>query len=497
MAGLTVVGLGPGGADLVLPAARQALEAARRRFVRTARHPAVEELRAEGVEFEAFDRIYEQASDLDAVYPAIVAELLAATEAGDGVVYAVPGSPVVAERTVVLLREALGDELVVVPGVSFADLAWTRLGIDPLGGARVVDARAFAIDAANACGPLLIAQCDMPMLVSDVKLSLLDVLDAGHEVVVLAHLGLSTERVARLPLEDLDRGSFVPDHLTSVFVDTGGIAIAPEFARLVALTERLRGPGGCPWDAKQTHHSLARHLLEEAYEVVEAIEGLPSAAPGDDLDAIEPGAYEALEDELGDLLFQAVIHSVLAAEAGAFTIADVLRGIHDKLVRRHPHVFGDVELDTADDVVRNWEQIKRGEKTAAAGHGEIDPAPPVSLVAGIATTLPGLLYLPKVFRKATAIGLDLGAGALAELETEVAALAGSGGDVGAVIAAAAAVAWSRDVDPEAALRAAAERRRDWFVRMEQIAAERGVDLAAADPVVATELWDLARGADPA
>lgn len=492
MARVTVVGLGPGGADLVLPAARQAIVGAGRRFVRTARHPAVAELRAEGIEFEAFDRIYEQARDLDAVYSAIVAELLAASAASDEVVYAVPGSPVVAERTVVLLRETLGDELVVVPGVSFADLAWTRLGVDPLGGARVVDARAFAVDAANASGPLLIAQCDTPMLLSDVKLALLDVLDAEHDVIVLAHLGLPTERVERLPLAELDRGSFVPDHLTSVYVDTGGVAIAPEFARLVALTERLRGPGGCPWDAKQTHHSLARHLLEEAYEVVEAIEGLPAAAPGGDLDAIEPGAYEALADELGDLLFQAVIHSVLAAEAGAFNIADVLRGIHDKLVRRHPHVFGDVEVDTADDVVRNWEQIKRDEKTAV-GADRL----PVSLVAGIATTLPGLLYLPKVFRKATAIGLDLGAGSLGELEAEVAALADGGGDVGAVIAAAAAVAWSRDVDPEAALRAAAERRRDWFVALERLAAERGVDLAMGDPAVAAELWDLARGASPA
>src|SRR5204862_8273054 len=165
-------------------------------------------------------------------------------------------------------------------------------------------------------------------------------------VTVLARLGLPDEAVTTVPLEDLDR-LVEPDHLTSVFVEPppGGPGQACE--RLVALTERLRGPGGCPWDAEQTHHSLARHLLEEAYEVAEAIDLLPAAAPGGE-QPIPAGAYDPLEDELGDLLFQVVIHSVLAREAGAFTIADVARGIHAKLVRRHPHVFGTVGVDGSD-----------------------------------------------------------------------------------------------------------------------------------------------------
>ncbi len=121
-----------------------------------------------------------------------------------------------------------------------------------------------------------------------------------------------------------------------MFVDAGPATVAGEFAELVALSELLRAPGGCPWDAEQTHHSLARYLLEESYETVEAIEGLPADAPAGEVDA---DAYARLEDELGDLLYQVVFHSVLAREAGAFTIGDVARGIHEKLVRRHPHVF--------------------------------------------------------------------------------------------------------------------------------------------------------------
>ena len=168
---------------------------------------------------------------------------------------------------------------------------------------------------------MLLAQCDTTFVCSDVKLALLEDLPPDHDVTVLQGLGLPDERVFTVALAELDR-AVEPDHLTSLFVDTGEVAVGAELARLVALTERLRGPGGCPWDAAQTHHSLRRHVLEEAYEVAEAIEQLPADAPAGD---VPPGAYDALEDELGDLLFQVMIHSVLAAEAGAFTIADVAR----------------------------------------------------------------------------------------------------------------------------------------------------------------------------
>jgi tetrapyrrole methylase family protein/MazG family protein len=480
---IVVVGLGPAGADMILPAARRALERARIRFVRTAHHPAVAELDAAGIAMSAFDDRYEAAADLDAVYAAIVAALLEAASAGDEVVYAVPGSPTVAERTVVLLHEqarAVGVTVEVIPGVSFADLAWAVVGVDSFGGAHVVDARALATSAAGRSGPLLIAQCDSAPVLSEVKLVLLDALDPETPITVLARLGLPDEHVTRVALADLDR-TVTPDHLTSLFVDTGGTAVAGEVAALVALTERLRGPGGCPWDAEQTHHSLVRHLLEEAYEVAEAIDALPAAAPGGD-EPIPAGAYDALEDELGDLLFQVVIHSVLASEAGAFTIADVARGIHEKLVRRHPHVFGTVEVDGSDDVVRNWEQIKREEK----GSG--------SLVAGI-TGLPALLLVPKLFRKAESIGLDPSADAVGRAR---AALDRDGADdfddldaIGELLAAVVAIAWRHGVDPEAALRDWARRFRDHFAAMEVQAAADGVDLARATPESVAKRWDSA------
>jgi len=462
---VVVVGLGPAGVDLLLPAARAALERIPVRYVRTARHPAVDELAREGLVLEPLDLLYDTGDDLDTVYAAIAARVVAAAQELGEVAYAVPGSPSVAERTVVLLRGA-GIDIEIVPGLSFADLAWNRLGIDPMTGARVIDARTFAVDSAGVAGLMLLAQCDTRFVLSDVKLALLEVLAPDHEVIVLQGLGLPHERLVTVALSELDQ-AVEPDHLTSVFVDTGGTSVAGELARLLALTERLRGPGGCPWDAAQTHHTLRRHLLEEAYEVAAAIDELPPEAPGGEIPA---GAYDALEDELGDLLFQVMIHSVLAAEAGAFTIADVALGIHAKLVRRHPHVFGEVDAATPDAVVTNWEQIKKDEK----GHA--------SLVEGITPGLPSLLYVQKLLRKAESIGLAPPAGD---------AMFGDERALGDALAALAAAGARAGIDGESALAAWASRFRDRFARMERLAHAEGVDLVTADATVVRSLWDRA------
>jgi tetrapyrrole methylase family protein/MazG family protein len=473
----------------MLPSARAALSYLPRRYARTARHPAIAELAQHGLEFTTFDDRYDTADDFDALYASIVADLVAAAAEGE-VCYAVPGNPAVAERTVALLRESAtrGEiELDVLPGLSFADLAWARVGVDPLDGARLVDGQRFATEAAGLRGPLLIAHCISRLVLSDVKLALLETLPPDAPVTVLARLGLPDELVVTVALAELDR-TVEPDHLTSVFVDTGADAVAGEFARLVALAERLRAPGGCPWDAEQSHHSLARYLLEESYETVEAIEGLPAAAPAGEVDV---DAYARLEDELGDLLYQVVFHAVLAREAGAFTIADVSRGIHDKLVRRHPHVFGAVEADTVAEVMTNWEQIKLAEKGSA------------SLVEGISPGLASLLYTHKLYRKAASIGLDPGsdAEALDRAALAVDALRDAGAAateerLGDLLAAAVVLARARGVDAETALRGWIARFRDRFVRMEELAAAGDVELAAAPPDRVAALW-IEAGSTPA
>jgi tetrapyrrole methylase family protein/MazG family protein len=304
-----------------------------------------------------------------------------------------------------------------------------------------------------------------------VKLALLEHLGPDTPVTVLQRLGLPDERITVVALEELDRGAVVPDHLTSVFVDAGAVSAARELVRLLQLAKRLRDPGGCPWDAEQTHHSLTRYLLEESYEVVEAVEQLPTAG------------YAPLEDELGDLLYQVVFHAVIAQETGEFTMADVARGIHDKLVRRHPHVFGDVVAAgsvperqvSTDDVLRNWEQIKKEEKGTT------------SIVAGITPGLPSLLYTHKLFRKAASVGLEVDDvdAALDRIDAALAGLRAHDGDVEAqlaqVLAASVVVARAGGVDAESALRGWAAEYRRRFEAAEREADAQGVDIPTLWP----------------
>jgi tetrapyrrole methylase family protein/MazG family protein len=441
---VTVVGLGPAGPDLVTSAATRAIARVGRRFLRTRRHPAASVVG----EAESFDQLYERAESLDEVYAGIVDALVAAAERDGEVLYAVPGSPVVAERSVELLQADGRVAVELVPALSFADLAWVRLGVDPLArGVRLVDGHRFATEAAGERGPLLVAQCDTPDVLSEVKLAVGEVVDAtageaGGEpaVTVLQRLGLPDEAVVTLPWHELDR-AVEPDHLTSVYVPELAAPVAGEVAAFAEVVRRLRAE--CPWDRQQTHHSLRRHLLEEAYEVLEAIDHL-------DVEAGE--GFEALEEELGDLLFQVVFHATLAAEEGQFTLADVARGISTKLIGRHPHVFAGVEVADADEVAARWEQLKKAEKGRA------------SVMDGIPAALPALLYATKVQKKAASQGVDW-----RTLVAGDAALSETGRRLLDVVDAARAAG----DDPETELRIAAERLRDRFRALESSAGADG------------------------
>jgi tetrapyrrole methylase family protein/MazG family protein len=372
---VVVAGLGPAGPDLLTTGTLARIAAVANRYLRTRRHPAASAV----PDAEAFDELYERHDTFEDVYAAIVEALVAGAERHGTVLYAVPGSPVVAERSVELLVADARVHVEVLPALSFLDLAWARLAVDPVAlGVRLVDGRRFATEAAGERGPLLVAQCDRAHVLSDIKLAAED----GPDVVVLQRLGLEDESVRTVRWDDLDRG-FEPDHLTSLWIPALSAPIAGEVARFHELVRTLRAE--CPWDREQTHASLTRHLLEETYEVLEAIDHVdPETAAG----------FEALEEELGDLLFQVVFHAVLAAEEGQFTLADVARGIHDKLYARHPHVFDPTSgaTDLAQLTV-DWERRKVEEKGR------------VSVMDGIPAALPALAYAAKVQRKAESQGV--------------------------------------------------------------------------------------------
>jgi tetrapyrrole methylase family protein/MazG family protein len=439
-----VVGLGPAGPDLVTAGTLDLIDRAPVRFLRTVRHPAASVLDGAA----SFDHHYESAERIEDVYAAVVEDLVAAAQQHGEVLYAVPGSPVVAEHTVELLLVDGRIRTLVHAALSFADLTWVRLGVDPVAeGVRIVDAHRFEVEAAGERGPLLVCQCDSQFVLSDVKLAVED--PPAAPVVVLQRLGLPDEAVFTVAWEDLDR-EVVADHLTSLWVPELGAPVAGEVARLTALVRRLRTED--PWKAEQTHQSLQPYLVEESYEVLEAL---------DRMDPVDGEGAEELAEELGDLLYQVVLHAVLGAEAGWFDLADVATGIHDKLVARHPHLFDPAQAGapapSVDELVAGWESAKQTEK----GRG--------SRFDGIPPGLPALTYAAKVARKA---GVADQPGPTTEEQVAQALVA----LVDSAVAAG--------VDPEGALRRATDRR-VVGLRAEESTDDPGLDDPGPDETDAT------------
>ena len=483
---VTVVGLGPGPVGLVTQETIEAISSSTTRFVRTTRHPSAT-LVGSAV---SFDDEYERHDTFAEVYAAIAARVADAALKNGSALYAVPGSPGVLEDGV---RRLLADERLevrVLSAVSFLDLAWLRLGIDPVdAGVRLVDAHRFAESAANSAGPFLVAQCHADWVLSEIKLAH-ESARGDERVTVLHHLGLTDERVLDTTWDDLDRlersHGLVVDHLTSLYVPQLAEPVAGEMARLHALARTLREQ--CPWDREQTHASLVRYLIEETYEVVDALNAL---------DDDDPSTDEALIEELGDLLYQIEFHTTIAEQQGRFSLADVARTTHEKLVRRHPHVFGDVQATNAGDVVTTWDEIKRAERAAKI----VDDAP--DFFAGVSRAAPSLSLAQKLQKRAAEVGFDWPDvhGASAKLDEEIGELrvAAQSGDpavvrmeLGDVLFSVVNVARKLGLDAETALRDAADKFVARFARVQQLAAQRGMDLASSDLAQLDSLWDEAK-----
>jgi tetrapyrrole methylase family protein/MazG family protein len=472
MARVVVVGLGPGDADHITRHTLDLIERIPHRYLRTNRHPSAHLVAGAAT----FDDVYEAADTFDDVYSEIAERLVAAAGEHGEVLYAVPGSPLVLERTVRRLRDDPRVECIVEPAMSFLDLAYARLGIDPVEeGVTLIDGHEFATAAAGRSGPLLVAHTHANWVLSDIKLAAESAI-GDEPVVILQGLGTEHEIVAHTTWADLDR-TIDADHLTCIYIPHLGEPVGAELVRFHELARTLRER--CPWDQEQTHQSLVRYLLEETYEVVDALEALD---PGD------PSTDDALVEELGDLLYQIEFHATIAEQEGRFTMADVARGVHDKLVRRHPHVFGDTIADDPDTVVANWDAIKRAEKGRT------------SAFDGVPTSQPSLSYAYALQRKAAKVGFDWPDvdGALpkiAEEAAEVSEAAATGdlaqvhAEVGDLLFAVVNVARHLGVEPEAALRAAAHKFKRRFEQVEALASERGIDLPGAELWKLDELWD--------
>jgi tetrapyrrole methylase family protein/MazG family protein len=510
---ITIIGLGPGDPGMLTRAAWDALTNAETVYLRTAVHPTVAALPAAP---RSFDHLYERAGEFGAIYEQIADELIARALQGEPVHYAVPGHPLVAEATTRILLERgreRGVQVSIIAGVSFIEPVCDALGVDPLAhGMQLIDALDLQPPApddgpswadlhdhapytppltpfpALATRPLLICQLYNRRIASDVKLSLMERYPADHPVTLVRAAGVpDAQRVWQAPLYELDRSDGL-DHLTCAYL----APLAPlddlrSADGLAAVVTRLLGPNGCPWDREQDHRALRAALLEEAHEVLEAI------------DADDP---QALAEELGDLLLAVVSHSEMARQAGLFDIGDVYRGIAAKLIRRHPHVFGDLAVDGTGAVLQNWEAIKRAER---AEKGQVARGP----LDGIPASLPALATAQELTRKASRAGFDaedieLIWAKLAEEIGEVREVAHDDSlpaerraalleaEVGDLLLAAAKLSWRLGVDAESALRTAGAWFRARFTRLLAVAEAEGLHLPDMTVDAKVALWERAK-----
>ena len=503
---ITIVGLGPGAVGHLSLETMSIMQGCEQVILRTAVHPTVAELAKQGVKYTSCDDLYEAGASFEEVYQNVVTRVLTAAHKGD-VVYAVPGSPLVAEKTVVLLREqakAQNLELAIKPSMSFLDLAYVALGIDPIAGLRIIDAQDFGAIADAGQYPLMITQVYSQLVASDLKIALMENLPDEYELYFLRNMGLEDEECRPVKLFELDRQPKI-DHLTSVYIPPMGedenmpcgimafgkdeeeeavenmvdttsfddVDIQP----LVDVMRTLREPGGCPWDREQTHASIRSNMIEEVYEYLEAVDAEDT---------------EGMREELGDILMQIVFHARMAEEAGRFDLQDVIDEVVDKLIRRHPHVFGETKVTGSDEVLVNWEAIKKTEKTERK-----------HVLDGVTQGLPALLRAYKLQSKAAKVGFDWPdvKGVWDKVQEELAELqealasgdrAAAENELGDVLFALVNYARHQKIEPEVALNGTNNRFAKRFAHVESCVEESGKAWQDFSLDELDQFWDEAK-----
>lgn len=498
---LTIVGLGPGNPDLLTIEADRALRAAGEVYLRTRVHPSLAPI--EGaypeVTFHSFDRLYETLTSLEGVYQEIVTTLSRLAQRPGGVVYGVPGSPSTGETTVRRLIEEMTNRGIatrIIPGIGYIDSTLAAAGATDSAWLETIDAGEIVLlSHENAVGevpgqaqrlpwrapiptaPLVVSHLFDRDTASGVKLWLGRYYPDSHPMSLVRLQAAGGGEIERISLHEVDRREI--DHRTVLFVPPlSEDENVRTFSGLMNLTRTLRAPGGCPWDRQQTHETLKKHLLEETYEV---------------LDALDSGDPELLAEELGDLLFQVTIHSQVAAENGTFTIEDVIQNVVCKLIGRHPHVFGDLELESAQDVLNNWESFKQKEKPKRT-----------SIFEHIPKELPALPQSNLMQKRAAGVGFewpDLEA-VLKKVEEEIGELRQEVADeaakdeqreeFGDILFALVSVARHLHIDPEEALRLANRKFSARFQYVESRAGASGQTLRDLTPAELDVYWEEAK-----
>jgi tetrapyrrole methylase family protein/MazG family protein len=480
MPGIILIGLGPGDPAKLTREAWDVLASAGQVWLRTKQHPAVAGL-PPALKIHSFDELYENGDSFDDVYSAIVEKVLKLGKSPKGVVYAVPGDPFVAEATcpeIAQRARTLGLPLKIVNGLSFLEPAFAALGLDPYPRLILIDAIELSqahIPVFPPDMPVLVAQVYSRLVAAEVKMTLNTIYPDEHPVRLVHAAGTDDEIIENILLYEIDRSEHI-GLLTVLYVPPLGEGTSFEaFQEIVA---HLRAPDGCPWDREQTHESLRTHLMEEAYEV---------------LAAMDSGDPAEMAEEFGDLLLQIVLNAQIASEDGEFNMADVLKGIYDKIIRRHPHVFGDVTLDGVQGVLKNWEKLKAVER---ANSHESEKG----LLDGVPLVLPALSQAQEYQDRAARVGFDWKevSGVLDKIAEEIQEVREVTNEeelireLGDLFFALVNLARWKNVDSESALRETSMRFKKRFTFVEQEAKKQGRKLSEMSIDEMEALWQEAK-----
>lgn len=478
---IKVVGLGPGSKEALTLGTIEVLKSTKKVYLRTEKHPTVEYLKAFGIEYETFDKKYDSMDSFDEVYDSIAKDIVKVYKELDDVVYAVPGHPLVAEKSVnnlIKLCDENSIELKIYPAVSFVDAMIESLRIDPIEGIKIIDAFNIKNQILDKRLGTIVTQVYNGFIASEVKLALLEYYGDEEEIYFVRAAGVEgLESIRKIKLYELDRQPDI-DYLTSIFIPKS-LNNTKDFYDLLNIMEKLRGEDGCPWDREQDHDSLKKYLIEESYEVLEAID-----EKDDDM----------LIEELGDVLLQIVFHAQIGKEEGFFNINDVIKGICNKMIERHPHVFGEIQVNSSYQVLDNWDKIKKEEKGYNSHTDEL---------RHVAKTLPSLIRAEKIQRKAAKVGFDWdkvedALNKVSEEFYEVKDVYKNNNrekileELGDLIFAVVNVARFLDIDPEHALNYTIDKFINRFEYIERSAANIGVKMEDMTLEEMDQLWEKAK-----
>jgi tetrapyrrole methylase family protein / MazG family protein len=480
MSGITLLGLGPGDPAKLTIEAWDILGSATEIWLRTKSHPTVAGLPA-SLKVYSFDDLYDESDSFDEVYSNIINKVMELGLRPEGVIYAVPGDPFMAEATCPVIAKrarAAGLPLKVISGLSFLEPVFSALGMDPY--PRLVLMDALELSQAHHPAfppdmPVLIAQVYSRMVAAEVKMTLNAIYPDEHPVRLVHAAGTKAELIEELPLYQIDRSENI-GLLTVLYLPPLGEGTSFEaFQEIIA---HLRAPDGCPWDIEQTHASLRAHLLEETYETLAA------------LDSEDP---EKMAEEFGDLLLQIILNAQIASEDGEFNMSDVLKGIYDKIIRRHPHVFGEVQVEGVGGVLKNWEKLKADER---AGSSE----PERGLLGGVPLALPALIQAQEYQERAAHVGFDWPEiqGVLEKIAEEIQEVRDAesegelAGELGDLFFALVNLARWKKVDAESALRGTNTRFRQRFAYVEAGAKKQSRKLTDLTLDEMEALWQEAK-----